>query len=171
MAFVERPCPECGEVLPVNRLRFHRRDAHEVPLAQPKRREQTDDVTDDVVRDTPPKPRRGGKAPAAVGMNVEAQLRLIYDLVGTLTASRTPMLSGAIKRQAGACAKADEQLLRRWPKLYAAMEKGLIAGDILAVFMAHYPILMAAREEIEARRLEAAIREGTVLGGFQEQAA
>lgn len=167
MAFVERPCPECGELLPVNRLRFHRRDVHDVPLTAPRRRD--DDGQDEVPKDSAPK-RRQAKVPGG-GMNVEAQIRLIYDLVGTLTASRTPMLSGAIKRQSGACAKADEQLLRRWPRLYAAMEQGLIAGDILAVFMAHYPILMAAREEIEQRRAETAIREGTVLGGYQEQAA
>lgn len=167
MAWPEKACPECGEVFPVNRLRFHRRDEHSVPLASRRSQETEDDAPP---RDTQPKTKRAAKAPSG-SMNVEAQIRLIYDLLGTLSASRTPVLSGAIKRQSAACAKADEQLLRRWPKLYAAMEQGLIAGDILAVFMAHYPILMAAREEMEMRRAEAAIREGEVFGGSQEQSA
>lgn len=164
MAWPEKACPECGELLPVNRLRFHRRDEHGIALA---RRTETDDP--ETPKDSQPKPKK--KVVAGGSLNVEGQIKLIYDLVGTLTASRTPAVSGAIKRQASACAKADEQLLRRWPKLYAAMEQGLIAGDILAVFMAHYPILMAAREEIEQRRIEAMIREGEVPGGYQEQAA
>lgn len=165
MAFAEKPCPECGEVLPANRMRWHRRDEHGVPVDQ-KAPKPDDDATPP--KDSQPRPK---KKVAGGSMNVEGQIRLIYELIGTLTASRTPAVSGAVKRQASACAKADEQLLRRWPKLYAAMEQGLIAGDILAVFMAHYPILMAAREEIESRRIEAMIREGEVPGGYQEQAA
>lgn len=171
MPWPERPCPECGEVLPVNLHAAHKRKVH----GWTYKKDEDPAVTDDHPVDDPPKTRRkprqhagGGAVPA---MTVEAQLNLIYNLVATLTASRVPGVSGAIKVNAARCAKADEQLLRRWPRVYEAMEKGMIAGDILAVFMAHYPILMALREEIEARRREQAILNGQVPGGVEEPVA
>ena len=167
MAFPSKACPECGEAFPVNVLRQHRRREHDVPMNTAK---ASGDETHEVRQDSEPKQKKSAR-PSAGAMTVEAQLRLIYDLAGTLTMSKTPAVGRALKANAGACAHADEQLLRRWPKLYAAMEKGLIAGDILAVFMAHYPILMGVREEIEERRRMAAIFEGEVPGGYQEPSA
>lgn len=169
MAFVEKACPECGEVLAVNRLRYHRRDEHGVPLnvRRPANSKDDDQPTDEPPRERPRGRHVAGGMPAP--LSVQAQLELVYNLVGDLVRAPAPIASGAVKMQAHACAKADEQLLRRWPKLYEAIEKGAVAGDILAVFMAHYPILMAVREEIDIRRREAMIREGQ--GGYEEPVA
>lgn len=156
MPFLTRPCPICGEVLPVNTHAAHKRKVHGVRYP-PKKEEPVSDFPRDAEPET--KRPRHPKAEA-----VEAQFKLIYDLLATAMSSRAPVVSSAMHKQSSACAKADEQLLRRWPKLYEAMEKGLIAGDILAVVMAHMPILAAVRIEMDQRRVEEMIRQGVPSG-------
>jgi hypothetical protein len=97
------------------------------------------------------------------------QLQIPYRIAGTALASRLPATSHALYAQAGPCAAAWDTFLRRWPELHEMIEKGMIAGDIVGLIMAHLPIITAARGEAqviaEARaRAEAEAQRATGQG-------
>jgi len=94
----------------------------------------------------PSGPRYSGK-----GIPLAVQLQLPYNLLSNVTAAKLPVTSQVLAEQAAPCAAAWDQFLLRYPALREKIEQGMIAGDVIALIMAHLPILAAAREEIQAR--------------------
>lgn len=112
--------------------------------------------------DEAPRPRQTAKKaapkakapPKSSGMpNVRAQLEMPYHLGAALANSRGFVhLAGVLQAQAGPCAQAWDEFLKRYPKLREKIESGMVAADIVNLVMVHAPILAIAREEIAARQ-------------------
>ena len=98
-----------------------------------------------------PGPKAGPKFTSAKGIPLAVQLQLPYNLLSNVTAARLPVTSQVLAQQARPCAEAWDTFLLRYPALREKIEQGMIAGDVIALIMAHLPILAAAREEIAAR--------------------
>lgn len=77
----------------------------------------------------------------------------IYSLSGTMLVAtgRAPITGDAVLRQAPQCADAWDQVLDQYPRARAAVEKITGAGGAVALIMAHFPIIQAARMEAAAR--------------------
>lgn len=116
-------------------------------------------------RPSRPKGSTGGKrrAPKTAAIPLSQQLQLPYLLLSDVTRSRLPVTSGALYQQAPICAQAWDQFLMRYPALREKIESGMIAGDVVALVMAHLPIIQAAREEIAA---QAAAQQAGYDGGI-----
>lgn len=97
------------------------------------------------------------KAPSGVPLSV--QLQLPYELGAMVLNSRgRPQTAQAVMAQAPACAAAWDRFLLRFPALREMIEKGAVGADVVALIMAHVPILEAARAEAYA----IAVAEGRV---------
>jgi hypothetical protein len=113
--------------------------------------------------DEPPKvrrtrgPRKQGAHSIGAAKRVspgplKAQLEIPYRLAGQIAASRgLPMTGNVLVQKAPDCAGAWDQFLKRWPALYEALEKGMIASDVIVLVMVHLEILQVARMELAAR--------------------
>lgn len=99
------------------------------------------------------------------------QLAFPYMLIGDLTARRLPITGQVIQQQAPACGAAWDQFLYRFPSLRAKIEEGAIATDILALIMAHLPIIQCAREEIAAQQAQAQGYDGGIGNQAEQPAA
>lgn len=87
---------------------------------------------------------RGAKS-ATIPLAV--QLELPYLILGDVVGRKLPSTGGALKQQAPQCAQAWDQFLLRYPSLREKLEQGMVAGDVVALLMAHMPIIQMAREE------------------------
>ncbi len=83
------------------------------------------------------------------GLPLQVQLEFPYMILSNATANRLPQTSRALAEAAGPCAAAWDNFLMRYPALREKIEQGMIAGDIVALIMAHLPIIQAAREETQ----------------------
>jgi hypothetical protein len=166
MVLDPRECPDCGRTVPYKHLADHRRRWH-----SDEEQEVSDTATtgfDEGPKDDAPKARRtrlggngrrkGAHSPGAARRtaNVPAlkvQLQIPYKLAGQVATSRgLPHTGAVLDRKAPECAAAWDQFLQRWPALYEALEKGMIAGDVIALIMVHMEILQVARMELAARQ-------------------
>jgi hypothetical protein len=109
--------------------------------------------------DEPPRPRKQAPekkaAPkrtgsSAGGIPLAKQLEFPYEILSNLTAQRLPHTSAVLHAQAGPCAAAWDNFLRRFPALREKIESGMIAGDVVALLMAHIPIVQVMRAETAA---------------------
>ena len=127
-------------------------------------------------RDTRPTPRKNAgktkrapkRAPSTAIVPLSVQLELPYRLLSDVTRNQLPVTSQVLRQQAGPCAEAWDLFLMRYPALREKIEQGMIAADVVALIMAHLPILQAAREEIAARAQ--AQREAGYAGGVDQAA-
>jgi transcriptional regulator with XRE-family HTH domain len=120
---------------------------------------EPDEVTEPEERvfskDEKPKPKSQPKKSAGPrhayksGMSLADQLQFPYMILSNATANRLPQTSKALAQSAGPCAAAWDNFLMRYPALREKIETGMIAGDIVALIMAHLPIIQAAREETQ----------------------
>ena len=143
-------CPVCGRVVGgAQNLGRH--------LAKHESDDARGEGAGEFSQDRAPRPREKPKSrprsagPSAASFPLAVQLQLPYRLLSNVTASRLPVTSGVLAAQAGPCAEAWDQFLMRYPALREKIEQGMIAGDLVALIMAHLPILAAAREELAAR--------------------
>lgn len=151
----DRECPVCGRVVSAPNLKRH--------VATHDDDERGPEPAHSV--DRPPRPRQKSKNKATANPSafpLAVQLQLPYRLLSNATASRLPVTSGVLAAQAGPCAEAWDQFLMRYPALREKIEQGMIAGDVVALIMAHLPILTAAREELAARAAAMESYEGGV---------
>ncbi len=122
--------------------------------------------------DEPPRPRKAGgskkqapkRAAAPRGMpTLQAQLEMPYKLLGALFVSRGLYQTGnALTAQAGPCAAAWDEFLKRYPGLREKIEQGMVAADIVNLIMVHVPIVQVARAEILARQEAVSHYEGGI---------
>ena len=145
---VRRECPVCGRA--ISAPNFDRHVAtHEASDADAGGGAEAPYRTD-----LPPRPKaaaKSSKGSSPAGIPLAVQLQLPYRLLANVTASRMPATSHILEVQAGPCADAWDQFLMRYPALREKIEQGMIAGDVIALIMAHLPIVQIAREEIAAR--------------------
>lgn len=117
---------------------------------------------DEYSTDEPPAPKKAAAkkqaAPKKIapprGMpGIQTQLEVPYHLGATLMRSRGLVFTAEVMdRQAGPCAAAWDEFLKRYPKLREKIESGMVAADIVTLIMVHMPIVQTAREEIAARQ-------------------
>jgi len=155
----KRECPVCGQIVSAPNLKRH------VATHDDDDRGERQEFS----QDRPPRPRekakdkpRASAAAGAASFPLAVQLQLPYKLLSNATAARLPVTSQVLAIQAGPCAEAWDQFLMRYPALREAIERGMIAGDVMALVMAHLPILTAAREELAARARAMETYEGGV---------
>lgn len=136
-----------------------------------------DNETPTFAQDEPPaiKPakakRTRKKAPAkSAGLPLSVQLQFPYQLLANATATQLPTTSGVLLQQAQPCAEAWDQFLMRYPAFREKLEQGMVATDIIALVMAHLPIIQCAREEMAARQSQQSGQAG-YAGGIDGQAA
>lgn len=107
-------------------------------------------------RKTRGRPRKKGAHSIGAGRNVQplkVQLQVPYQLLGQVVGSRgLPATGNALIMSAPRAAEAWDTFLQRWPALYEAMEKGMIASDVIVLVAIHMEILAVARQEIAERR-------------------
>lgn len=126
--------------------------------------EEDEPVAGEFTEDEPPQPKRGRPRGSTTQkatpktqsspIPLRVQLEIPYKLGATLAQSRGyATAAAAMRRQAPECAAAWDDFLKRWPALYEMLEKGMIGADVVRLFMAHYPILQAVREE-QMRRVQ-----------------
>ena len=99
-------------------------------------------------------PRKPAHAKSALP-SFESQVAFLYVLIGQLTAQRLPVTGNVIVAQSAACAKAWDAFLDRYPAVKEWMEKAGVAGDLVALFVAHWPIVEAARQELAVQQAQA----------------
>lgn len=97
---------------------------------------------------TKPPPKKAD-APRVGILPLQKQLEFPYMILSNMTAQKLPATSRALAAQAVPCAAAWDNFLLRYPALREKIETGMIATDIVALLMAHIPIIQAAREETE----------------------
>lgn len=153
-------CPYCGLEITNSNIARHIKSKH----AEERDRER-DDVADgeEFTKDEQPQARRGRprqtakKAPrqsSGATIPLRAQLEIPYKLGATVAQARGyAITAAALRRQAPECAAAWDDFLYRWPAVREMLEKGAIGADVLRLFMAHWPILQAVREE-QMRRVQ-----------------
>ncbi len=107
-------------------------------------------------RKTRGRPRKKGAHSIGAGRNVQplkVQLQVPYQLLGQVVGSRgLPATGNALIVSAPRAAEAWDTFLQRWPALYEALEKGMIASDVIVLVMIHLEILSVARQEIAERQ-------------------
>lgn len=112
-------------------------------------------------------PGRPKKAPTVAQIPVAKQIEMLYRLGGQAISPRLPVTANAVVGQAAMCGEAWDAVLRRYPAIYEFIQKGMIAGDIAALVIAHMPIIEAARMELAQR----AAQEATYAGGIEQPTA
>lgn len=155
MAPPRKTCPECGDELYAMHLPGHLRKVHGIE-PEPK-------------RDAPPGEPKRPRGPAALPLTV--QLQFPYQLAADATRNRLPATSAMLVRQAAPCAAAWDRFLLRYPSLRKKIEEGAIATDVVALIMAHVPIVTTAREELAAQRAQMESYEGGLAPHQPQHAA
>jgi hypothetical protein len=105
---------------------------------------------------TPPSRSKAKAAPkrrsSPKGVPVAEQIAMLYKLGGQMVGGRgLPATGGVLQQKAPEAGAAWDAVLKRFPAVYEMLEKGMIAGDVLALVWVHLEILQVARQEIEAR--------------------
>jgi hypothetical protein len=112
-------------------------------------------------------PKRAAASGAGIPLSV--QLAFPYEILSNLTAQRLPHTSNMLHAQAPVCGQAWDNFLRRFPALREKIESGMIAGDVVALLMAHIPIIQTMRAETVNLQEQMAHYEGGI--GNQPAAA
>ena len=163
-----RTCEFCGRDVSASNYARHVREMHTDPEETAVADEETAGSVD--VAPTPRKrgrPKGSGTKATPAGIPLKVQLELPYKLLADVSATRMPATSVALRNQAPACAAAWDQFLLRYPSVRETLEKGMIAGDILGLIMAHLPIIEAMRMEVAANQARAqAEMYGDGIDGF-----
>lgn len=178
---MKEPCPICGELIGgANSGLIQANIDRHIAKAHP---EEVDVAEGEFSTDEPPRTKkapasksggrrasRGGAGSQAAGIPLAAQLELPYRLGANFLQNRLPVTARTLDAQARPCAEAWDNFLKRYPALREKIEQGMIAGDVVALIMAHVPIIQAVRMEIAAQQMAEGHYEGGVPTGVPSAA-
>lgn len=96
------------------------------------------------------RPGKGtGHRPKSSDAQLREQIEFLYAMGGALVAARGRVLTGsALQQNAKKCAAADVELLNQYPRLKETFERFAGAGGLAGVIVAHWPIILAVRQEM-----------------------